>query len=251
MDAEHRHGLEKNELAEALSKLRSFDDPKVWYTVAIVAIVLLAYSGIKFWRHQSELALESRWARLSTIPMNDEKSIESAISDVRNLINESTEPGLKSIARSKLATLLVERFQSGAGSDKDLDEAAEILKSIADDSSLPISVQASALYKLAGLNETRHDLPAAKAIYTRLSTEDRFSATPFKAFADFMTRDIEKQAAPVAFAPGFPPAPPPASAPASAPVASAPASAPAAAPDNAAAPETQPAPAPSSAPAAP
>lgn len=253
MDAEHRHGLEKNELAEALTKLRSFDDPKIWYAVAIVAVALLSYSGFKFWRHQTEQAIEARWARLSMVPMNDDKTVETAISDLRNLINESSEPGLKAIARSKLATALVERVQSGAGTDKDLDEAIESLKSVSEDATLPIVIQASALYKLASVHETRHDAAAAKAVYTRLSTDARYSSTPFKAFAEFMSKEIEKQIAPVSFTPGFAPIPPPASAPATQPTDSAPATGTASAPIETAAPTPEPAPAatPSSSPTTP
>lgn len=215
MDAEHRHDLQKNELAEALQKLRRLDDPKTWYAIAIVAGVLLIYSGYKFWRHSAEQATEARWARLGAVPFGDEKSLDTSIAELRLLVNEAPEPGLKAIAQVRLAAALAEQqAQAPVGSAAGGEDPVQLLKDVAGNTSLPVTIQAAALYKLAAVYEARGDAAGAKEAYGRLSSEDRYKGTPFASFATFMSRDVEKQIAPVQFVPGFAPAPPSASAPA-------------------------------------
>ena len=70
MDAETRHELKTNELAQVIDRIRNFDDERMRYVLIALTIILLAVVGYRWWSWSSRSALEGDWKHLAQIEQN-------------------------------------------------------------------------------------------------------------------------------------------------------------------------------------
>jgi predicted negative regulator of RcsB-dependent stress response len=218
MDADTRHQLKQNELAEALSKLGDLRDPKFLYTliaVAVIGVGVLAWYG---WRYTQRQALEQGWEQLgkvsASLSADDPAAVATAQTDLRTMIKESSSRKVVSYARLELARSLVEAgLLRPAERPTSFEEAVTVLTELRSDPEAPELISAPATFLLATAYESLRQFDKAKELYQSLSTEARYNGSPFQALAVERRADIDTLTARVAFTPGSPPAPTPPGAP--------------------------------------
>ena len=65
MDADTRHQLKQNELAETLSKLRDFSDKRTLTWLAVIVAIALVYAGYRYWSWQHEVGVTEAYQTLA------------------------------------------------------------------------------------------------------------------------------------------------------------------------------------------
>jgi hypothetical protein len=214
MDADTRHQLKQNELAEALSKLVSFSDKRTLAWLVVILVVALAYAGYKLWSWRQHTHLIDAQQTLAQINAIDTSLGEAPLEQLRRLIADSSQPGLLALARLRLAEGLEARGKLADGSAK-LAEAEAEYNSLLRMPGAPGTIKAAALYRLGIICENKRDFAGAREMYTTLSRNPSYRGSPFVTVAEARLKQLDELAVPVAFEPGMNPAPPPAPVPAS------------------------------------
>lgn len=215
MDADTRHQLKQNELVEALGKLRGLkDDPKTFYTLIAVAVVIVAVVVWLGWRYSREHALQQGWQRLATIStglaVGDETQVAGAEQDLRAMIAEASDPGLAGYARLRLARSRVDRAMAQPeGREAALQEARDLLEQIRSDPATRPMLDAAAAFLLATTCESLREIDRAREVYESLTQDTRYAGSPYVELARWRLEDIDTLTVRVAFAPGHPPQPEP------------------------------------------
>jgi predicted negative regulator of RcsB-dependent stress response len=235
MDAEERHELKTNELANLLVKLKDWSDKYLNTVLTVVALAALVWAGYRFWSWRQENAVHAAWAEVSRANIRDLTAGDAPLDQLRRVIADSPDPTVAAIARIRLAAGLVQRADE-AGGEARLSEAATELRNVVS-SGVSDSLKAAALFKLASVCEGQRDLKAAREAYEQLVKTPVYDALPFKALAEDRLKTLDELATKVDLLPGSAPLPVPPSA------ASAPTSAPASVPTTQLAPQPSPAPA--------
>jgi predicted negative regulator of RcsB-dependent stress response len=217
MDAEQRHELKTNELANFLLKLKEWSDKYLNTVLTIVAVAALAWAGYRFWSWRQENAVHAAWAEVSRANIRDLTAGDAPLDQLRRVIAEAPDPTVAAIARIRLATGLVQRAGE-AGGEARLSEAATELRNVVNSGEAD-SLKGAALFKLATVSEGQRDMKAAREAYETLINNPQYAALPFKTLAEDRIKTLDEIAARVEFLPGAAPLPTPpatASAPASA-----------------------------------
>ena len=212
MDADKRHQLKQNELAEALAKLRDFNDPRFRYLLAavgVVVVVVLAWYG---WRYTHRQALERGWQRLSTsaaaLLSQDSGRIVGAEKDLRDLMQESSDPGLTGYARLELATAKMRQaFTDPTQRTIAFEDARTLLEQIRSTPQTPPMLQAGATFALASACESLREFDKARALYKSLIDDTRFQGFAYGKLAEERLKTLDALSERVAFTQGEPPAP--------------------------------------------
>lgn len=208
MDAETRHHLKQNELAEALGKLRSLDKSTVYFIAAILAVVLL-FAAYRVWRWTSEQTTATRWAELALYHPGDVATGPNAVKELRDLVATGSDRQMADVARMKLAATLVNMADEDAVQRADfLTEAEQVLGAVIDDAEAAATVAAPAQYLLARICESRRDVEGARQAYEQLA-DARFAGHPFQYLAAEKLSTLDSLSAEVKFVAGDPPAPEP------------------------------------------
>ncbi len=213
MDADTRHQLKQNELAEFLGKIVDFSDKRTTGWIIAILAIALAYAGYKFWNwHQESQRIQAAQS-LTQIPAGDASLGDAPLAQLRQLISENHGPGLVALAQLKLAGGLEARGKGAEGVAK-LAEAETQYKNILNLSGAPDTLKAPALYRLGILYETKRDFAQAREMYETLTNEPRYVGSPFVTLATTRIEQLDDLAVPVVFVPGnkplpeTPPAPP-------------------------------------------
>ncbi len=204
MDAETRHQLKTNELAEWLSSL-SLSDRRTQLWIGILLIVVLAYTAWRVNRWQRQTLLDQQWATLAQVSAELTQPTQETFDRARRLIAEAKDPTLAMLARLRLASALVREAGSNAD-DPYLTEAASLLETIVKDTSAPAQIRAAALFELGTVHETRRELDAARTCYQQLLDEKAFAGIPYVDLARQRLETLDEIARAVQFLPGMPPA---------------------------------------------
>lgn len=224
MDADTRHQLKTNELAEWLGSI-SLSDRRTLLWIGILLVIVLGYAAWRVNAWQKQSLLDQQWATLAQVSAELTQPTSETFDRARQLITEARDPTLAMLARLRLASALIR--EAGANPDDPyLTEAASLLETIAGDPSVPPQIRAGALYELGTVHETRRELDAARKCYQQLLDEKAFAGIPYVDLARQRLATLDDLARPVEFLPGQPP---PATQPATQP-ATAPATQPATAP---------------------
>lgn len=197
MDAETRHQLKTNDLAEALARLRDFRDPRLTYgLVAICAIIigLAAWYAFNAYRRHT---LEGQWQRLGALtePLAAQDAAKrlSARDDLEALISQASHPTLLGFARLKLADALVrEAVQDESQRPGNFPRAAEILEVIRRDPRTPRDLYAAATFGLASVKESLRDFAGARTLYEELTRPAAFPGSPYEELATARLQDLDK-----------------------------------------------------------
>ena len=221
MDADTRHQLRQNELAEVLARLRNFGDKRITGWLTAIVVVALGYAGYRFWQWRQDARLVQSYQALASVDATDASLGDAPLARLRELIADGSQPGLVAISRLQLAQGLEARGQgSGETAKEKLDRAEAQYKVILDTVDAPDAIKAPAMYRLALLYETKRDFELARQTYAALSEDRRFVGSPFGDLALMRLELLEDLSTPVEFEPGVKPLaeiPQPASQPASPP----------------------------------
>jgi predicted negative regulator of RcsB-dependent stress response len=207
MDAQTRHQLKQNELAEALDKMRDWDNPTTRYTLVGVLAIVVIFGGWNLWSWSREQSLAQDWQRFGQI-QNDLNSAEvttadSAINDLRSLISDTGQPALEAAARLRLGRVLVDQaFVEPEQREAKLNEAIEVLEAVRSAGSTPPSIGSPARFLLATAYESAGKFDQASGIYEELKGEARFTGSPYVRLAERRLEDIDEVSRPVAMAAG-------------------------------------------------
>lgn len=212
MDADKRHQLKQNELAEMLAKLRDWDSPVTRYALLGLVLLLVLVVGWKTWRYTQQHASEQAWQRLDLIKLgmldSDPDRVASAVNDLRELIRETSDPAIAGNARLHLARF---RYDEGFARPEQrqaaFEEAADLLQQVTGNPETPPMIAAAASFALASTYESLRELDKAETLYETLKSEPRFQGSPFVAVAGVRLDTMDDLAKPVAFTSGDPPVP--------------------------------------------
>lgn len=210
MDADKRHYLKQNELAEALTKLRNLSSHReVLYWVAAVAVVLLAFVGYRGWGSlQASLAAKS-WHELSQVSQKVQIKTVGALDELRGIISNASNPTLAASARIQLAAALRESAtQTGTIDQAALQESVEVLKPLLNQRDLSPTLAGAAALSLASSYETLGQFDEAEQTYNIiLSDQQRFAGTGYANVAAERLETLPELRKPMEFAAGLPPPP--------------------------------------------
>jgi tetratricopeptide (TPR) repeat protein len=215
MDADARHQLKTNELALALARLRNLKDPKSLLTLAALLVAAAAVVGWFVWKYSREHSLEQGWTRLAKISgsllADDPVAVIGAQSDLRAMIQQTTDPRLVGYARLRLARSRIDQaFDQPAERQEALEEAADLLRQVLSDPQTPPLLHAPASFLLATTYESLRQMDKAQELYKAIVTEERYAGSPYRGLAAARLESLAALATPVVFEPGNPPAPEPA-----------------------------------------
>lgn len=221
MDADTRHQLKTNELAEALSRLRDWNNPATRNWVLGVAAVVILIAAWYVWSAARTNAAELKWGQFYTLQegvySDDEARRAGALDDLRAFISSETGTALGGYARLQLARAryddgLVKTDQRAAA----FQEAAQLLDEIL--SSAPVApLEAAAGFARASVHESQaaidsaardRQIEAARKLYQHLVDDPRFEGSPFVSRARQRLDTMDTLKDPVTLLPGNPPPPP-------------------------------------------
>lgn len=213
MDADTRHQLKQNELAEALSKLRDLRDPRILATAGVIVVILLAVLVWYGWRASQQATLERGWARLSDIAANlsgaDPSAVTAAQGELRTLLQETSSPSVAGYARLALAR---SRYDQGMLQPEErqaaFNEAITLLEQIRADSATRTDLDAAAAFLLASTYESTRQFDKARQLYQTLKDDTRYAGLPYGALSADRLATLDDLTDPIAFTPGEAPPPP-------------------------------------------
>ena len=218
MDADTRHQLKSNELAEMLTSLKDLKKPQYLYPGILVLVILVAVVAWYGWRYTQRVAAEQDWQRLERIAAGlgsgDPTAVSGAQSELRALLQENVQPTVRGYARIELAR---SRIEQGLAEPTErpgaFEEAARVLEETLADPVAPEMQRAEATFLLASAYESLRQFDRAKELYQALMQEPRYAGSPYRGMAEKRLADLDTLSKPIAFLPGEAPPPPPPPAP--------------------------------------
>lgn len=183
MDAEHRHELKRNELAEALSHLKEWRDIDQRTLLAIggVIILILLWIAVRTWSWAAEQSQFNSWADYQSISRAPGPDGSYPLDAIRKAAAGEMSGAVQPLAQMELAeALCFNAALDPANSEPMLTEAMTNIESaISKVSTLPSSsLYVAALITKARIHESQGDFAAARGIYETLQDE-RFAGSPF------------------------------------------------------------------------
>lgn len=214
MDADTRHQLKQNELAEALSALRDWNNPTTRYTLLVLGVALLAVIGWKVWRYSQARAEEHAWQQLGAIEQRfsatDDTQSAAAATELEALIKDTSNAAVGAAARLRLAEHQIETaLRKPEVRPESFAAAIATLKPLAEAKDVPPSLAAPAMFALATAYESTREFDQAAALYEQLRDEARFRGNPLAVLAADRRATLDDIRTQVAFIPGAPPTAPP------------------------------------------
>ena len=215
MDADTRHQLKQNELAEALARLRHLDDRRIRMGLLALGAVLVLVLAVYVWRASSARAREREWDQLyqNTIALltsAGDEQLDSLQAQMRALIDSASTPNLGASARVQLAVSYInEGLADPAQRPKAFEEAVALLQPLVNDQAVAPLFRAPALYALANAYESLGQFDKSKELHRQLVETADYDGSIYKQGAERLMQDANDLTTPIAFAPGEAPPPPP------------------------------------------
>jgi hypothetical protein len=214
MDADKRHQLRTNELADALASLRDLKSPHFIYAGAALAVILIGVAGWLGWRYSQRVTAERDWKRLTDscadLAGGQADLIAQAQAELRAMIQARTTPVVRGYARLELAR---SRVTQGMTQPEERQaafaEAVSLLEELRGDPEVPAQLDAAGTFLLASTHESLRQLDRAKELYRALAEDARYAGSPYQDLAEMRLADVDTLGTPVVFTPGDPPPPPP------------------------------------------
>jgi hypothetical protein len=206
MDADKRHQLRQNELAEALGRLRDFTDRRTVVWGLVILAIALGYGGYKLWKYRESRNVIASYRTLNSLNAHDVSLGEAPLTQLRQLVANSRQPALIALARLQLAQGLEARAEQ-ADDPTRLAEAQSQYQTIVDMPDVPPHIRAAAMYRLGVLHETQRDFAQARQTYESLSRDARYEGSPFQELAVTRLEHLDDWAVPIAFRSGSKPLP--------------------------------------------
>lgn len=206
MDADTRHQLKQNELAETLSKLRDFSDRRTIGWLVVIVLIALGYAGWKYWNWREAARLAQASQEVVQIDVSDPALGDAPLTQLRQIISKG-DNAATTLARLKLAEGLQARGRAAGGGAK-LDEAEQEYRNLVERANTSMNIRAAAWYRLGMLYETKRDFAKAREAYAKLTGDSSYAGSPFQDFASIRTDSLDELDAQVKFTPGVKPLPP-------------------------------------------
>lgn len=215
MDAETRHSLKENDFAKALSKLGDLNDRQLGIGLAVLAVIIAAWAGWRFWSGAQATANAGAWSELAQVnPAPDQGGIDEAMTKLRNLADRDGSVGAAALLRMARAKLDQAATMGDAPQGQDLiKEALELTRRGLQDASSGSALRPPLLFLQATAYESLRQPDDAKKIYEQFTSDKALSVSPFAQLAIQRLDTVADAASTVKFEPGLPPAPEPAVAP--------------------------------------
>lgn len=212
MDADTRHQLKQNELAEALGKLRDWDNPSNRYLILAIALLVILFAAWKAWSYSEQHAREVASRQLGDIQMalqaGEPSTVATAVADLRALIADASDPGIAGAARLRLASFRHnEGLMKPDTREEAFAEAARLYDEVIHTRGIPASIEATATFGLATVYESMRKFDEAKALYDKLQEEPRFRGSPYVLMATERVQNFDELREPITLASGAPPVP--------------------------------------------
>lgn len=214
MDADTRHSLKQNELAEALSKI-DFHDKRLLSWLGVIVLVAVVYGGVKVWGWQSRRAADADWDTLAMIAPASANLGDAPIDQLRGLVSSNSGPSAEAIARLRLVRHLWSRAHGAVGPWTE--EAMRELQAVRNSPDVPAPLRAAALFMTGKLHETQREFDQAARCYGELKSSSEFAGSPFVQMAELRAEGLGELRETVVFQPGLAPLVLPQAPPASAP----------------------------------
>lgn len=206
MDADTRHQLKQNELAEALGKLREFGDERTRYWLLALALVLVVVVAFRLWRSMSDQSLTNHWTEVYAVDISADPA--AAAAKLRGLVDSVGDPTLSATARIRLAQALrTQASEEGADESALLEQASAAVRPVAEASGAEPEIQAAGIFMYASLRESLRDFDGARKSYERLTGSSAFADSPFQSMAEDRLATIDKVAQVIEFEEGNSPRP--------------------------------------------
>ncbi len=212
MDADTRHALKQNELAEALVKLRNLDNPTTRYILIGLAVLIVLVGVWKLYAYAQTQALETGWKQFSELDQRlsdpDPAKAAAARDELRKLAAGASNSDLAGHAWVRYAGACLEQaVKAPEQADALLREATQALEQVTAGRAAPL-VRAAAWFALGTAYEGQRDWDKARQAYEMLTSRDgAFAASPFVFAARERLSNLAELATPIVFAPGGPPLP--------------------------------------------
>ncbi len=209
MDADTRHQLRQNELAETLLRLRSWDNPSTRYALLAVVAVLLIVGGWKAWSYSRAAAVERDWRSLTSVNESLLMGADAATAqgELQSLINGGANEAVQCYARLALAqTRIQQALEDPEQREAGLTEARTLLQEVVSDGGASGALRAAASYGLATVKEWDHDYAGARELYQSVvDNAAHYAGSPWVQMSQDRLLDIDELEAEVVFAAGAPP----------------------------------------------
>jgi hypothetical protein len=207
MDAEKRHHLKQNDLAEALAKLRDLGSHReVLYWAAAIVVVLAAFVVYRNWGSWQASRAARAWRGLSEVSQKVQSNTPGAMDELRGIVSDSSNPTLAAAARIRLAaTLRAKATETGTLDTAALQQSVEVLQPLLNEPGLSPGLVGAAGLSLATSYETLGQFDDAERIYNLLLDEQRFAGTGYPKAAAERLKTLPELRKPVEFVAGLPP----------------------------------------------
>ncbi len=210
MDAQTRHQLKQNELAEALTRLRGVRfDSRMRLVLVGLAVVIVAIIAFRAWRSSAQRKLESQWGQISFTTLTAQGDEDGSNAEkLRGVISSTSDNALKACARVRLAAALrTQALNTPERRQELLNEAAGALKDVTSSNAAALPMRGAAMLSLAGVDEALNQFNEARELYTTLSTDPKFDGYPVRDVAADKLKTLDRVAKPVELVAGEAPVP--------------------------------------------
>lgn len=184
MDAETRHQLKDNELAQVLEQLRNPRREVIYWIGAVIAVILLVVA-IRFAMWTNSRSAETSWwvAAGRDMTLTEPAAI---ISDLKNRVSQLGTDQSAVLARLSLASgLLNESILSPESTEANAQEALQTLQPLLDDRDLDPTWRSAAVLLSATAHENLREYDQAREAYQTL-LEPPLDRSPYS-----MDREIQ------------------------------------------------------------
>lgn len=221
MDAEQRHELKRNELAEALSRLKDWREiDRSWFLLAgVILVAILTYIAVQTWSWAAEQSENYAWAQYQQLSRAPGPDGLINTQELRTAADGGLSSNITPLAKLELAEILSRNAAiDSTNQQRLLEEAQSLVQSalaLVDGMKTPV-LYASALMTQASLHESLSEFDAARTIYEKLQ-EPRFAGSPFTtplgvgtsfeqpSLVEQRLENLEEVQAPVTMLAGLPP----------------------------------------------
>jgi hypothetical protein len=207
MDAETRHHLKQNELAQALGKLRSLDTSTVLTLLAVLAVIVFII-GYRAYSSYAAGQTATEWSEMFALNPLAPETGRADLEQLRQIAQERSDR-LGAVAGMRAASMMLYDALEGSENAADkVSEARQLVSPIVENSAdYPSAIAGPAHFLAARLCETQRDFAAAREHYNTLLTE-RFAGNPLQRRAEANLETLDELQEPVELVAGAPPAPP-------------------------------------------
>ncbi len=211
MDAQTRHELKQNELAQAISRLNeNLGERGRYITIAIAAIVVLIIAW-RIWSWNSARSTAQSWENLMSVQVSDTAESAAALDTLRSLV-DSTSGDVQRWAKLRLAAGLLHQANfTPSQRDVYLNEAIQLGESLT--SAPHPEMAAAAQFTLATAYESQGKLDEARKTYEAIAANEAYAGIPYHTIARERAESVGKLALDIEFEPGLAPAKAPTSQP--------------------------------------